>query len=86
MTELKENGKDGGYGWIIVIACFICNILQYGITWTVGVFYVIFLEQIGGNIEAVALISSLNTAMFFFAGNQQNIFKNFRTISSNNSE
>ncbi len=44
------------------------SFFQYGIVWTVGVFYVIFLEHIGGSKGAVALISSLNTAVFYSTG------------------
>ena len=60
--------KDSGYAWIVALSSFLCHTIQYGLTWTVGVFYVIFLEEIGGSVEAVALIASLNTAMYFFAG------------------
>ena len=61
--------KDSNFGWLIVAASFFSHFFQYGIVWTVGVFYVIFLEHIGGSSGAVALISSLNTAMFYSTGN-----------------
>ena len=61
--------KDSNFGWLIVAASFLSHFFQYGIVWTVGVFYVIFLEHIGGSSGAVALISSLNTAMFYSTGN-----------------
>ena len=61
--------KDSNFGWLIVAASFLSHFFQYGIVWTVGVFYVIFLEHIRGSSGAVALISSLNTAMFYSTGN-----------------
>ena len=69
MTTFKRTALDGGYGWMVVLGSFICHLIQYGLSWTVGIFHVIFLEEIGGSKESVALVSSLNMAFFFFAGN-----------------
>ena len=66
---MHSQQKDSNFGWLIVAASFLSHFFQYGIVWTVGVFYVIFLEHIGGSSGAVALISSLNTAIFYGTGN-----------------
>ena len=67
MTSRKEE-QDGGYGWINVFSSHLIHVIQYGLSWTVGIFYVIFLEEIGGSKKSVALVSSLNTATFYVAG------------------
>jgi len=73
--EQKELGfecdtiVDKGYAWIIVLAGFFSHMLQYGVVWTVGVFYVVFLENIEHNGSAqVALVASLNTAVYYGTG------------------
>ena len=42
MRDLMETGipgpPDGGYGWVIVFASFVCNLVLDGITCTFGVF------------------------------------------------
>lgn len=59
---------DGGYGWVVVIISFMSHALQCGIVWTVGVFYVIFLDKVDASKPAIALISSLNTAVYYITG------------------
>ena len=60
--------KDSGFAWIVLIASFMGHFFQYGIVWTVGYFYVIFLEHFDGSKAAVALIASLNTATYYCIG------------------
>ena len=65
---MAKTKKDSGYAVVIVIASFLSQMLQYGIAHTVGVFFVIFVEEFPGSSGAVAFISSLNTAFFYGAG------------------
>ena len=61
--------RDHGYAWVVVVLVMVSQAIQYGVVWTVGVFYVIFLENVKNNGAAeVALISSLNTAMCYAMG------------------
>ena len=61
--------RDHGYAWVVVLLVMVSQVIQYGVVWTVGVFYVIFLENVKNNGAAeVALISSLNTAMSYGIG------------------
>ena len=61
--------RDHGYAWVVVLLVMVSQVIQYGVVWTVGVFYVIFLENVKNNGAAeVALISSLNTAMCYGIG------------------
>ena len=68
LPKVCEAHIDGGYGWLVVAAAFLAHFFQYGVVWSVGVFYVLFLENVGGQQGAVALISSLNTATFYVTG------------------
>ena len=72
---------DGGYGWVVVCASFIAHILEYGVVWTVGVFYVIFLDHFTESRTLLALIASLNTGSFYLIG-QYFIPETFGTKSS----
>jgi fatty acid desaturase len=66
---------DSGYAFVILLASFWGHFLQYGVVWTVGVFYVVFLENLEHNGRGeVALISSLNTAVFYGTGKFNQIF------------
>ena len=67
---MAANVPDGGYGWVVVAASFCAHMLSFGITLTVGVFYVVFLEKFDGQVGAIALISSLNTACCLGTGEE----------------
>ena len=61
--------RDHGFAWVVAVAAMFSHMLQYGVVWTVGVFYVVFLENIKNNgAGEVAMISSLNTAVFYGVG------------------
>ena len=59
---------DRGYAWVIVATSFFAHIFQYGVVWTVGVFYAVFVKEFTGSKGAIALISSLNTAVYYMTG------------------
>ena len=59
---------DQGYAWVIVSTSFFAHIFQYGVVWTVGVFYAVFVEVFVGSKAAIALITSLNTAVYYMTG------------------
>ena len=59
---------DQGYAWVIVLASFLAHIFQYGVVWTVGIFYAVFTEVFVGSKAAIALITSLNTAVYYMTG------------------
>ena len=75
--KIKRTPVDHGYAWVILVASFLSHTIQYGIAWTVGVFFDIFRVEFEGSNGAIALISSLNTGTFFMAGEQ---FYSFITI------
>lgn len=59
---------DGGYGWIVVLASFACNIIVDGIIFSFG----IFLQEISNDLNvskaATAWVGSLQTGFYLIAG------------------
>ncbi|CAH1783473.1 unnamed protein product [Owenia fusiformis] len=68
--------KDEGYAWIIVMSCFLCHTLICGISFTVGVTFVIFLDAFGTSKGATALVGSLNTASVYAVGPISSVLTN----------
>ncbi|EDS37193.1 monocarboxylate transporter 3 [Culex quinquefasciatus] len=59
---------DGGYGWVIVFASFMCNMIVDGIAYTFGVFLNDFVEYFGEGKGTVAWVGSLLSGMYLSAG------------------
>lgn len=59
---------DGGYGWVIVFASFLVNMIADGITFSFGVIFVEFLNYFGEGKAKTAWIGSLFMAMPLLSG------------------
>ncbi|XP_014668395.1 PREDICTED: monocarboxylate transporter 14-like [Priapulus caudatus] len=59
---------DRGWAWVVVGSSFIAQSLMIGLTWSVGVFFVIFLEEFKQSSSSTAWISSINTAACMATG------------------
>ncbi|RZF40010.1 hypothetical protein LSTR_LSTR002413 [Laodelphax striatellus] len=59
---------DGGYGWVIVLASFMCNMIVDGIAYTFGVVMSDFVAYYGVGKGTVAWVGSLLSGMYLFAG------------------
>ncbi|XP_055602325.1 uncharacterized protein LOC129751075 isoform X2 [Uranotaenia lowii] len=59
---------DGGYGWVIVFASFMCNMIVDGIAYTFGVFLNDFVVYFGEGKGTVAWVGSLLSGMYLSAG------------------
>lgn len=59
---------DGGWGWVVVFASFIINLIADGITFSFGVIYVEFLAYFGEGKGKTAWIGSLFMAMPLLSG------------------
>ncbi|CAH1785202.1 unnamed protein product, partial [Owenia fusiformis] len=60
--------KDHGYAWMIVLFSFSVHIFIYGISWSVGVFFVLFLNAFHTVKGVTAWPGSLNTATMYLVG------------------
>lgn len=59
---------DGGWGWVVVAASFLVNLIADGITFSFGVIYVEFLSYFGEGKSKTAWIGSLFMAMPLLSG------------------
>lgn len=59
---------DGGYGWVVVLASFFCNIIVDGVIFSFGV----FLPEISRDLQvskgATSWVGSLQTGFYLIAG------------------
>ncbi|KAJ8911076.1 hypothetical protein NQ315_015248 [Exocentrus adspersus] len=59
---------DGGYGWVIVAASFMCNMVVDGISYTFGIFLPEIVRDYGETKGNVAWVGSILTGMTMCAG------------------
>lgn len=59
---------DGGYGWVIVFASFMCNMIVDGIAYTFGVFLTEFVDYFKTGKGTAAWAGSLLSGMYLCAG------------------
>ncbi|XP_008556560.1 monocarboxylate transporter 12 isoform X2 [Microplitis demolitor] len=59
---------DGGYGWVVVIASFMCNMIVDGIAYTFGIFFEEFVNYFGEGKGKTAWVGSLLSGMYLSAG------------------
>lgn len=68
-TELTEaRPPDGGWGWVVVAASFMVNLIADGITFSFGVIFHEFLEYFGETKATTSWIGSLFMAMPLLSG------------------
>ncbi|KAH0534489.1 monocarboxylate transporter 12 [Cotesia glomerata] len=59
---------DGGWGWVIVAASFMCNVIVDGIIFSFGTFLDPIAQEFKVNKSRVAFASSLQTGFYLMAG------------------
>lgn len=59
---------DGGYGWVVVFASFMCNMIVDGIAYTFGVFLSEMVDYYGETKGKTAWVGSLLSGMYLSAG------------------
>ena len=59
---------DGGWGWMIVLCSFVLHAIIAGVTNSLGVFLIVFIEEFDAGRGDVGWISSLMTGMTFCSG------------------
>lgn len=59
---------DGGYGWVVVFASFMCNMIVDGIAYTFGVFLDRFVVYFGEGRGKTAWVGSLLSGVYLSAG------------------
>ncbi|XP_053604996.1 monocarboxylate transporter 12 isoform X4 [Plodia interpunctella] len=66
-TELPPP-PDGGYGWVVVFASFMCNLVVDGIAYTFGIFLPELVVYFGVGKGTVAWVGSLLSGVYLAAG------------------
>ncbi|KAG8253017.1 hypothetical protein J6590_044010 [Homalodisca vitripennis] len=64
----ETRAPDGGWGWVVVFAAFMVNLIADGITFSFGVIFVEFLHYFGEGKSKTAWIGSLFMAMPLLSG------------------
>ena len=59
---------DGGWGWVVMIASFSCNIIVDGVVFSAGMFHEEFGKEFNATKAETALISSLLSGFYLLAG------------------
>lgn len=59
---------DGGYGWVIVFASFVCNIIVDGVCFSFGIFYLEFLQHYGESKSKTSIVGSVLNGMYLSMG------------------
>ncbi|ALC43494.1 CG13907 [Drosophila busckii] len=59
---------DGGYGWVICFASFMCNMIVDGIAYTFGIFLEAFVDYFHEGKGTVAWVGSLLSGVYLSAG------------------
>ncbi|XP_029975597.1 monocarboxylate transporter 13 [Salarias fasciatus] len=60
--EDREEGPDGGWGWVLVAALFISTSLVFGLMRSLGIFFVEFVQYFEESAHAISWISSIGLA------------------------
>ncbi|CAG7827516.1 unnamed protein product [Allacma fusca] len=72
LYDMMETGvpapPDGGWGWVIVFASFMCNLIVDGIAYSFGVFLATFAESFGEEKGNVAWVGSLLSGVYLLVG------------------
>lgn len=64
---------DGGYGWLVVFASFMCNLTVDGTCYTFGLFLPYFMGQFDSSKSITALAGSLLSGCYLLSGNLQRV-------------
>ncbi|CAG2111392.1 unnamed protein product, partial [Medioppia subpectinata] len=66
--SISDPAPDGGYGWVIVMASFFCNLTVDGICYTFGLFFNDFVAHFQSSKAVTALAGSLLSGCYMTAG------------------
>ena len=79
LYDMMETGvpapPDGGWGWVIVFASFMCNLIVDGIAYTFGVFIGEFATSFNEEKGTVSWIGSLLCGVYLTVGKAKDIKK-----------
>ena len=68
---------DGGYGWVIVFGCCLCNFLLVGMSRSMGVVYNMFLYKFDETAAATSTFLSIYNTLRMVLGMVVSLFSTF---------
>ncbi|KAL3886291.1 hypothetical protein ACJMK2_026298 [Sinanodonta woodiana] len=68
LSDFLPVPPDGGYGWVIVFASFVCNVIVDGIGYSFGIFLSEFVEYFDETRSKVSLVGSLLCGVYMCVG------------------
>ncbi|KAF8783147.1 Monocarboxylate transporter 5 like protein [Argiope bruennichi] len=68
MASVPATGMDGGYAWVVAIACFMINFIMAGLARAAGVLYVAVIELYGVSREAATTPFSMRFSVRNMSG------------------
>jgi hypothetical protein len=79
VTTFTVIPPDGGWGWVIVIASFFCNIIVDGIIFTSGMFLSDLTRAFGESKAKVSIVGSLLAGFYLMVGRWHTV-RSFSTL------
>ena len=73
--ENKDDVSDGGWGWLVVLAVFVGNLLIDGVIGCFGLLYPEILEEFGANPAVTSLAGSILVGIYLFSSKLENTAK-----------
>lgn len=75
-NDIDFIAPDGGWGWIIVIASLLIHFLMDGVTYALGTFLPLFVDEFKVSDAEASIVHSLLPAVTLFSGPIASIFTN----------
>lgn len=64
----KPNIPDGGWGWLVVLACFVINLISDGVSFIFGLFLIELVNEFQSSNSAISWIGSMFMSLPLIAG------------------
>lgn len=71
--RLPPSPPEGGWGWVIVFASFMCNVIVDGIIYSFGIFMIAFMTEFKESSTKVSMVGSLLIGIYLITGKYCNI-------------